>query len=458
MLFADLTNFVVRNQRQFSFDQRVALGSRFLAGVVHEELFERHHGVRLTAVGDLPGLEQAHEPVARSAFAVTRRAKARHVAEIDEPVHDFCQSSAVFHVELCGIFGIESARLVQFVTVAADAGPASAADLRDADFQTLSPGLCAFTGGHDHARIRHGDPKNRDNPFEDIVRDTVAYSLRIDVVSRSDTRNADGVRAASIGFFQMVGVHQHADKVVLVIVETKKDAAAHIVDARFHGAVHRLRVVGVVALRTGRMELLISLLVVGLLEEYVGADARILEFAIVLDCRGRDVHVHPANGTILVLDAVNRLDALEDILDRVFLRMFSGFDGEPFVSHILKGDDLLPDLILCQFFSRDVLVLTVIRAVHAAVDTVIGEIQRSKHDDTVAVKMLLDLLAQCEYLPDDLRVLAFQQGRGLCIREAFVFPAFFEDLVHELEIIFMFLRKSQRFFDLRIVDELFRFF
>ena len=50
------------------------------------------------------------------------------------------------------------------------------------------------------------------------------------------------------------------------------------------------------------------------------------------------------------------------------------------------------------------LVLCVIWAILAAVDTIIGQIKRSKHNDTVAVELLLDLF--CQLI--DLLILVFQ--------------------------------------------------
>ena len=111
------------------------------------------------------------------------------------------------------------------------------------------------------------------------------------------------------------------------------------------------------------------------------------------------------------------LDALEDVLDGIFLWVFARFDGKPLVTHVLKGDDFLSYLILGELLPGDGLVLSVVRAVDAAVDTVVGEIQRSEHDDPVAVEVFLDLLAQIEYLPDDPGILALQKGGRLLVGE-----------------------------------------
>ena len=96
-----------------------------------------------------------------------------------------------------------------------------------------------------------------------------------------------------------------------------------------------------------------------------------------------------------MFDAVNSLDTVKNIFERVVDRIFAGFNGKTLVSHILQGDDFTPDFFLCHLLSGDVFVPCVIRTVFASIDTVIGQIERGKHNDTVAVKFLFDLLCQC---------------------------------------------------------------
>ena len=64
------------------------------------------------------------------------------------------------------------------------------------------------------------------------------------------------------------------------------------------------------------------------------------------------------------------------------------------MSQILQGDDFPADFLLCQLFSRNRPVDCVIRTVGAAVDAVVGEIERCEHDDAVAVEIFFDLLCQ----------------------------------------------------------------
>ena len=68
------------------------------------------------------------------------------------------------------------------------------------------------------------------------------------------------------------------------------------------------------------------------------------------------------------------------------------------MTHILQGNDLASDLFLGKLDAGNVFVFHMIRAVHTAVDAVVGEIERGKHDDAVAVEGLLDLLSQLVHL------------------------------------------------------------
>ena len=74
------------------------------------------------------------------------------------------------------------------------------------------------------------------------------------------------MRSHAVNGFQMFRVHQKSREFIAVLVEPEEHADSHIVDAALHRAVHGLGVVAIVVLRAGRVQRLIALLVVGLLE------------------------------------------------------------------------------------------------------------------------------------------------------------------------------------------------
>ena len=66
------------------------------------------------------------------------------------------------------------------------------------------------------------------------------------------------------------------------------------------------------------------------------------------------------------------------------------------MAHILKGNNFLTDLFLCEFFANDVFIFSVVRAVCTSIDAVVGKIKRGKQYDTIAVDMLFNLFGGCK--------------------------------------------------------------
>ena len=432
-------------------------GSGFGRCVVFEILLEGHQGVGRTAVGDLSGLGQRHEAVARAAFAVAGRAEARHVAQFQQPAHHFVQRAVIAHVELCGIlFSMRRAG------VTADAGARAAADLRNADFQHLLARALRFAGRDNHARIRDGDADHGDDLAEYFVRNGIREVLGVDVVGRADAGYADGVGTDAEAGFEVLGVHEQSREVVPVGIQTEQYADTHVVDAAFHRAVHRFGVIGVVALRAGGVECFVSGFVVGFLEENVGADACIAQFAVVLDRRSRDIYVHAADRPVLVMYGVDRLDRFENVLDRIVARVLSGFECQTLVTHILQRDNLAGNLFLRQLFASNMAVFRVIRTVNTAVYAVIRQIQRRKHNNTVAVERQLDLLGQLIHLLDLFGNIAGQQHGGFAMRQTGTVYAgsgllrtgLFQNAVDQLDVMLVLLGVFQRFKDFLMVDKL----
>ena len=133
--------------------------------------------------------------------------------------------------------------------------------------------------------------------------------------------------------------------------------------------------------------------------------------------------------------------------------MFAGFERETLVSHILQSDDLLFNLLLSELVARNGLVLLMIGAVSAAVDAVIGEIERGEHDDAVAVELLLDLLGHGENAVIFLFQIAFQQDRGFAVRKPLAGFRFLENGVDQRLVVLVFPRIREGVEDLLIVDE-----
>ena len=159
----------------------------------------------------------------------------------------------------------------------------------------------------------------------------------------------------------------------------------------------------------------IALFVVCFLKEDIGPNSRVLKPAIVFHRRGGDIDVHPSDIAVFVVDGVDRFDTFEDIFYWVQQGMLTGFDRQALVPHILKRNDLCADFVLRQLFTGNMRILQVIRTVDAAVDTVVGEIQRCEHHDAIAVEGLLDLVCKAVHLLHFFGNVAGEQHRRLTV-------------------------------------------
>ncbi len=180
-----------------------------------------------------------------------------------------------------------------------------------------------------------------------------------------------------------------------------------------------LGMVLVVALGAAPVHLQVGGLVVGLLEQHVGADAGVFQELEVLHRGGGDVDVHPPDGAVLELQGVDDADAVEDVVDGAVLRVLSGLQGQALVAHALQHPHFRLQLGGIQLAPGDVVVV-VVAAVGTTVDAEVRKVERGEHDDPPAVDVFLDPARQGEDLPQDGRVLDFQQHGRLPVGEAAV--------------------------------------
>ena len=373
------------------------------------------------------------------------------MAKIQKPVHYLVESSRIVDIKLCRIivFGF-------FFHVAAYTCTAASGDLGNADLNSFASHRLGFSRGHDDTGIRYCDPQDRNDPLENFIRHAVVKGIRIDIIRRTHTRYTDGVRSASERVFKMLCMHKDAYEIVFIKIEAEQNAAAYIVNPRFHRPVHGLGMIRIIALRTGWVKIFIRFFIICLLEQDVRSDPGVFQLLIILDRRGRDVNVDTADRSVFMFDAVDRIDAFQYVFDRVVFRIFSRLDGQPFVSHILQSRDFLTDLLLRQLLSADMLVLSMIRAVFASIDAVIRKIQRREQHDPVAIKFFFDFLRQSENFLMDAFILTFQKQRRFPVGKTFAVLRPLQDLSHILDIIFMFLCIAQSFLDFFVADEFLR--
>ena len=135
------------------------------------------------------------------------------------------------------------------------------------------------------------------------------------------------------------------------------------------------------------------------------------------------------------------------------------------MTHVLQGDYLVADFVLGKFFAHDVLVLYVIRTVDTPVHTVVGEIERRKHNYSVAVEREFDFFRDPVHFFN-----LFRDGTGkehcrlpvgeaaAAVAVARLFGAcFLEQRVYQLNIVFIFFGVAESFKNLFVIDKFFRF-
>ena len=261
------------------------------------------------------------------------------------------------------------------------------------------------------------------------------------------------MRSDTVNSFQMFRMHKESGKLIGIIIKSEQHADPHIINAAFHGTIHGFRMVCIIMFRTCRMQYLILLFIVCLLKQDVSADSRIFELPVVLDSRGCNIDVDPADRTVLVLDRIDCLNAFKNILDRVVYRVLTGFYGKPLVSHILQGDDLSCHLFLCQFFPRDVLVLHMVWTVQTAVYAVIGQIERGKQHNTVPVKILFYLLRKIIDFLYLSFILAGKQNACIAMTQTFALFGLLYYFINKSKIVLMFFGILHSLPDLFVIDE-----
>ena len=216
---------------------------------------------------------------------------------------------------------------------------------------------------------------------------------------------------------KVLGVHNQAGKLVGEALQPEEHPQPHIVNTAPHGPIHSLSMPVVVGLGAGRVQLTVTLLVVSLLKQDVRPDARLLEQAILRLRGGGDVHINPPDLPVAMPYGIDGLHRLKDVLDGVVPGILPRFNGQPLVAHVLQGHHLRANLLLSQLAPRNLAVLGVIGAIQAAVDTVIGQVERGKQHNPVSVIGLLNLPGQSLDLIIDLGVVTGKEHGGLSVAD-----------------------------------------
>ena len=179
------------------------------------------------------------------------------------------------------------------------------------------------------------------------------------------------MRSDAVNGFKVLCVHKKTGKLIFIHFKPEENTETDVVNAALHSSVHSLCVVCVIVLRTCGVKLFIAFFMISLLKQDICAYTRFLELSVVFNGSSGNIDIYTSYIAVFMVHAVYGLDTFKNIFNRVVDGIFTRFNGEPLVPHILKSDYLGSDLFLRELFSRNVLVFQMIRAIDTAVDAVV---------------------------------------------------------------------------------------
>jgi hypothetical protein len=216
------------------------------------------------------------------------------------------------------------------------------------------------------------------------------------------------MRPASVARLQEDGVAHQPEDVEPPIGEAEQRPYPQIVLSHLEGPAQSIETPQVVALGCPLgMHLRIGLVVVGLHEDLVGADAGCLdglEPRVIHGCR---VHVHASDLTLPTADVVDVANAGRDEVGVVAWMLAEDHD-EALVPLILQRGDLPSDVLHAERATDHVLVLVLEATIGAVVHAHVPDVQRCEQHDAVAIHPLFEVACGGKDLLAQLRIARVQ--------------------------------------------------
>ena len=162
-----------------------------------------------------------------------------------------------------------------------------------------------------------------------------------------------------------------------------------------------------------------------------------------------------------MLDGIDGVHRFQNILDGVVLRVFAGLNRQAFMAHVLQRDNLGANLVLGELSARNLTILRVVGAIQAPVHAVIRQIQRSEQHDAIAIICLLNVMRELFNSIVDALVFAGQKHARLAmrnhgavlVRRMQMRLALLENVVAQLQVVFVRVGIRQRLLNFLVVDE-----
>lgn len=180
-------------------------------------------------------------------------------------------------------------------------------------------------------------------------------------------------------------------------------------------------------MRVVRMDASVSLVMVSLLKDLVGADAGGADRPVALMVHRRRIDIYAADLAMLDLDRINGPHTLGDEL-RAVARMFAENEDRPLVALALEGLDLGTQIVRAKRAADHVGVRTAERAVEAIVSATAADVKRREEHNAVAVDVALELPGGLEDPLATLLVIRSQQDGRFLQRQGLFGHALGDDL------------------------------
>lgn len=97
------------------------------------------------------------------------------------------------------------------------------------------------------------------------------------------------------------------------------------------------------------MQFFVTFFMIRFLKQNIRADTGFFQFAVIFHRSGGNIDIYAADSTVFVLNTVNGLNTFQHVFNRIVHRVFTRFQRQTLMPHILKSDYFALDILLRQF-------------------------------------------------------------------------------------------------------------
>ncbi len=145
---------------------------------------------------------------------------------------------------------------------------------------------------------------------------------------------------------QMLCMHQKPCKFIAVFIKTEEDAYSYVINTALHCSVHSFGMICIIVFRPCRVQNFIIFLMICFLKQDICAYACLFELSVIFNGCCGNININTANCSVFMLYGIDCIYTIKNVLYRVVNRILSGFNCKTLMTHILKSNNLLSNLLL----------------------------------------------------------------------------------------------------------------